>query len=73
MALTFLHAVSWVLHPRSPKTHKLYSQSDFRPLVYLDIEVNGKPEGRLLLELAADKLPKTCENFRALCTGEQIF
>lgn len=41
------------------------------PQVYFDVEVNGKPEGRMVFELFADVVPKTAENFRALCTGEK--
>lgn len=38
--------------------------------VYLDVSINGAPSGRLLIELFNDIAPKTCRNFRALCTGE---
>ncbi|KAG2493946.1 hypothetical protein HYH03_007876 [Edaphochlamys debaryana] len=41
------------------------------PVVFLDITVGGEAIGRVLLELYADVVPKTAENFRALCTGEK--
>ncbi len=43
------------------------------PRVFFDIEADGTPLGRITMELAADVVPKTAENFRALCTGEQGF
>ncbi|KAI5238965.1 hypothetical protein E4T42_08832 [Aureobasidium subglaciale] len=40
-----------------------------RPRVFLEISIGNEPAGRLTIELFADKTPKTCENFRALCAG----
>ena len=41
------------------------------PRVFFDITIGGKPAGRITFELFADVVPKTAENFRALCTGEK--
>uniref|UniRef100_A0A9L0R960 Peptidyl-prolyl cis-trans isomerase n=1 Tax=Equus caballus TaxID=9796 RepID=A0A9L0R960_HORSE len=49
------------------------SSSSRNPLVYLDVGADGQPLGRVVLELNADVVPKTAENFRALCTGEKGF
>jgi len=38
--------------------------------VYMDIHINRKPAGRLIIDLF-NETPKTAENFRALCTGEK--
>ncbi|GAA5949624.1 hypothetical protein JCM21900_002475 [Sporobolomyces salmonicolor] len=39
------------------------------PRVFMDFQVEGQPIGRVIFELFADTVPKTAENFRALCTG----
>lgn len=41
------------------------------PRVFFDIAVGNKPTGRLVFELFSSTVPKTAENFRALCTGEK--
>jgi len=38
---------------------------------FFDVTVGGRPEGRIVFELYASDVPKTAENFRALCTGEK--
>ncbi|MGW2596171.1 peptidylprolyl isomerase [Streptomyces klenkii] len=41
--------------------------------VYFDITINDEPAGRINFNLFEDVVPKTAENFRALCTGEKGF
>ncbi|MGF1536746.1 MAG: peptidylprolyl isomerase [Elainellaceae cyanobacterium] len=43
------------------------------PKVYFDVSADGDALGRITMELFADVVPKTAENFRQLCTGEPGF
>ncbi|CEP09592.1 hypothetical protein [Parasitella parasitica] len=43
------------------------------PKVFFDVTANGESLGRIVMELRTDVVPKTAENFRALCTGEKGF
>ena len=43
------------------------------PRVYMDIQIGSESAGKIVMELFADVVPRTAENFRALCTGEKGF
>ena len=40
---------------------------------FFDIGIGNQNAGRIVFELFNDITPKTCENFRCLCTGEKGF
>ncbi|XP_016098452.1 LOW QUALITY PROTEIN: E3 SUMO-protein ligase RanBP2-like [Sinocyclocheilus grahami] len=46
---------------------------DSNPVVFFDITVDDEHAGRVVMELFAHIVPRTAENFRALCTGEMGF
>ncbi len=50
---------------QSKKNEKITSK------VFFDISINGEPAGRVVFGLFGKTVPKTAENFRALCTGEK--
>ncbi|KAL5702167.1 peptidylprolyl isomerase [Ranunculus cassubicifolius] len=41
------------------------------PVVFLDVSIDGSRPEKIEIELYSDVVPKTAENFRALCTGEK--
>lgn len=38
---------------------------------FFEVQIDGRDHGRIIFNLFKDKCPKTCENFRCLCTGEK--
>eukprot|EP01091_Cochliopodium_minus_P015442 TRINITY_DN5500_c0_g1_i1.p1 TRINITY_DN5500_c0_g1~~TRINITY_DN5500_c0_g1_i1.p1 ORF type:complete len:481 (-),score=182.94 TRINITY_DN5500_c0_g1_i1:37-1479(-) len=41
------------------------------PKVFLEITIGEEVAGKMIIELYADKVPRTAINFRSLCTGEK--
>jgi len=41
------------------------------PKVFFEVSADKVPLGKIVMELRKDVVPKTAENFRALCTGEK--
>jgi cyclophilin family peptidyl-prolyl cis-trans isomerase len=41
--------------------------------VFFDVSIGGAAPGKVVMELFNEQVPKTAENFRALCTGEKGF
>ena len=44
-------------------------QAQQQPIVAIDVSINKQPAGRILFELFDETVPRTAENFRALCLG----
>eukprot|EP00063_Salmo_salar_P054570 XP_014029405.1 PREDICTED: E3 SUMO-protein ligase RanBP2-like isoform X4 [Salmo salar] len=58
----------------SPQMSRVQEHSrDTNPQVYLSISADDEPLGTVTIELFSHIVPKTAENFRALCTGQKGF
>jgi cyclophilin family peptidyl-prolyl cis-trans isomerase len=56
--------------PRLGNAGPHYPINPNNPQVYFDITIGNDSAGRITMELFNDTVPKTADNFRALCTGE---
>ena len=54
----------------TPEAWHLRPRNVDNPVVFMDLAIGESPIGRVVMELFADIVPKTAENFRQLCTGE---
>ncbi|NXP14298.1 RBP2 ligase, partial [Thinocorus orbignyianus] len=46
---------------------------DTNPVVYFEVSADNEPLGHITMELFSNIVPRTAENFRALCTGVKGF
>ena len=62
---------AWPVEPLTmEKIYKSITRTD-RPRVFLDVTADEMSLGRIILELRGDVVPRTAENFRALCAGKR--
>ncbi|KNE62729.1 hypothetical protein AMAG_07915 [Allomyces macrogynus ATCC 38327] len=82
MSATIRRPVPWMYYAdRTTDTNSSSSSSSgskmvatatsTNPRTYFDFALGGQPLGRVVFELYDTDVPKTAENFRALCTGEK--
>uniref|UniRef100_A0A8C4QIQ5 peptidylprolyl isomerase n=1 Tax=Eptatretus burgeri TaxID=7764 RepID=A0A8C4QIQ5_EPTBU len=75
LATTFFDLVQWC-RSRLKQSLIIKPGSSFslsNPIVFLDVTVSGRPLGKLTIELFANVVPHTAENFRQLCTHQAGF
>ncbi|XP_003437002.2 peptidyl-prolyl cis-trans isomerase-like [Anopheles merus] len=65
--------VAAVLRARPTQQTRNFASKMSLPRCFFDMTVDNQPLGRIVIELRPDVVPKTSENFRALCTGEKGF
>ncbi|CAI5490683.1 unnamed protein product, partial [Closterium sp. Naga37s-1] len=59
------------IRPRPPGLLTTDPMDYPKPKVFFDINIDGRPAGRIIFELFTKQAPRAAENFRALCTGEK--
>ncbi|EFJ19148.1 hypothetical protein SELMODRAFT_111263 [Selaginella moellendorffii] len=69
VSLALALSALWISPAAAKKQEKNLEEITHK--VFFDVEIGGKPAGRVVMGLYGKAVPKTAENFRALCTGEK--
>ncbi|CAA3000428.1 peptidyl-prolyl cis-trans isomerase cyp21-1 [Olea europaea subsp. europaea] len=67
VALVLIFLASSFFQPEEAKVEEAY---EITHKVFLDVDIDKQRLGRITIGLYGQVVPKTVENFRALCTGE---